>query len=182
MWGNRALKRKLKRLAEDGVDDEIVGLLGTGDPKEKTDIANAIWGASDHLSPEDRSRVIPALEVACEDEEPEVRGNAIAALLNLDAPGAADRGRSALGDSDWFVRTVATAELGHHGDSASGPFVLPLLNDPDPFVRAQAAGAVRNLRYLDAIPGLEAMVKVEKDPDAKAAAEEALAVLRAEYH
>ncbi len=178
MFGNRTLKRKLKRLATDGVDQEVVAVLTTGDSKQKVEVANALWGASDNLSPEDRARVIPALEVAADDQHGEVRGNAVAALLNLDAPGAVDIGHRALGDVEWFVRTVAAAELGHHGDPTSAPHIVPLLRDSEAFVRAQAAGAMMNLGYVEAIPALEEMLQLEKDPDAKEAAEDALAVLR----
>lgn len=179
VFGNRTLKRKLKRLATDGVDEEVLTALATGDSKEKLEVANALWGASEHLSPEDRARVIPALEVATEDQDCEVRGNAVAALLNLDAPGAVDIAHRALGDAEWFVRTAAAAELGHHGDPASAPHIVPLLRDSEAFVRAQAAGAMMNLGYVEAIPALEEMLKLEKDSDAKDAAEDALAVLRA---
>lgn len=178
MFGNRTLKRKLKRLATDGVDEEVLAALITGDSKDKSDVANALWGASDTLQSDDRARVIPALEVASEDGHAEVRGNAIAALLNLGAPRGVERAHAALGDVDWFVRTIAAAELGHHGDASSGPHVVPLLTDPEAFVRAQAAGAMMNLGYVEAVPALEEMLKVETDPDAKRAAEEALAVLR----
>lgn len=181
MFGNRTLKRKLKRLATDGVDQEILTALTTGDPKEKAEVANALWGASEKLSPEDRARMIPALEVAAEDQHAEVRGNAIGALLNLDAPGAVQRAHAALGDADWWVRTVSAAELGHHGDPSSGPHIVPLLRDSEGFVRAQGAGAVMNLGYVEAIPALEEMLKVENDADPKEAAEEALAVLRASH-
>ena len=178
MFGNRTLKRKLKRLATDGVDDEILAALTTGDSKEKSEVANALWGASKSLSPQDRARVIPALEVASQDGHAEVRGNAIAALLNLEVSGALQRAHAALGDGDWFVRTVTAAELGHHGDARSGPHIVPLLSDDEGFVRTQAAGAVMNLGYADAVPALEEMLERETDPDARESAEEALALLR----
>ena len=157
--------------------DELLAFLETGTPKEKMEVANGFWGEAKRLSPDDVERIVPALENALEDEDPVVRAMALAALVALEAPGAIERARAATADPDWFIRAIATAQLGHH-DRDGAPYVLPLLDDPEFFVRQQAVGAIGNLGYVDGIPALEDLLRREKDPDIKSEIEEMLARLR----
>ena len=179
MFRRLSLRAKLKRLVHEGVDDEIVGLLTSGTTSEKRDVASSLWGASATLSRDDADRVIPGLRIASDDQDSEVRANAIAALLSLKVDGALERAWSALADTEWFVRMVAAAELGHAGSQDSAPHLVPLLSDPEAMVRTQVAGALMNLRDPAFTSWLEAMLKRESDPDARRAAKEALALLNA---
>ena len=178
MGGGFFAKRRLAKFKKRGIEEHL-RVLAQGSAKERADVANELWGFSTELSPDEAEAAISALTAAAGDPEPSVRGNALAALLSLKAPEAVELAISALSDPDWFVRTIAAAELGHSApDPAIVSAVTPLLADPNPFVRAQAAGALGNQGDPHAIPALEQMLTNEKDPDPENAAREALQRLR----
>lgn len=171
-------RRRLAKFKQKGIHEHL-RLLAQGSDKQRADVANALWGYSTELSPDEAEAAIGGLMTATGDPDPTVRGNAIAAVLELKAPGAVDVAMAALSDPDWFVRTIVTAQLGHQDhDAAIVAAVTPLLSDPNEFVRAQAAGALGNQGDPKSIPALELMLQQEKDVDAKDAAKEALARLR----
>lgn len=179
MFRLRALRRRLERLPVDGLDDDILTVLAEGREKERGEVAGALWASARELSPDDRTRAIAALRTSVRpDDHPVIRANAIAALLALGADGALDQARAALGDPDWFVRTFVAAEIGHHGDPVAAPDLMQLLHDPEPMVRAQAVGALGNLRHEEALPLLEELERNEKDDAVKVMLRDVLPELR----
>ena len=67
---------------------------------------------------------------------------------------------STLADADAEIRTSAAEALqtivGHVGDDTAIPYVIEALYDEDTVVRANAAGALRQMRTPEALAALEA--------------------------
>lgn len=175
MFRRWAFRKKLKRLETEGWGSDSATLLMTGTDKERADVANALWGMADRITPEQRPEVVAALESAAAPvNHPVIRANAIAALLTLRAEGALDLGRAALREPDWYLRAIAAAMVGGFGDPAAVPDLVPLLDDPEPWVRMQAVGAVDVLGGLDQAT-LERLEASEKDSDVRWALDQARA-------
>jgi HEAT repeat protein len=89
-----------------------------------------------------RARAIDGLGALASDPDPQVRANAIEAML--EAPERVEPiVRAGLKDANLGVRTVAAMAAGKLALVEVAPDVRPLLTDPSPFVRAAAIFALR---------------------------------------
>ena len=154
------------------------------DQKERRRLDAAIWVWSrdaGHFSEEERIRLIDVLDTSArEDESDAVRNQAVAALVRLQAPGAADLALDALRDPDPMTRYTVAAGLGPTGDSRIVDQLIALLDDDDGYVREGAALGLSTQNDSRAIDPLKAMLeRGERDSAAKAAAKRALASLQA---
>jgi len=116
---------------------------GSGKPTEKLTIEEA---RKRYADPETRIRLreqaIDGLIVLAASGEPQVRANAVEALM-----AAPDRAEPAVGralhDENLGVRTVAAMTAGKLRLTGQEAALRPLLEDPSPFVRAAAIYALR---------------------------------------
>lgn len=69
-----------------------------------------------------------------------------------------------LGSSDPVVRYTTVESLAELGDASIGAFLMPLLNDPEDIVRAEAVEALGRLRYQPALASLLRLAKQESEP------------------
>jgi hypothetical protein len=130
------------------------------------------------LGPGSKS-AIPALTRALQDESPQVRAGAAAALYWLAprAEAALPALRTALGDSDRRVRRLSCLALGRIGPAAraAAPGLLDRLKDSDGRVRAAAASALgaTGTKAPAAVAALRKALK-DRDGSVRASAAEAL--------
>ena len=163
------------------VDSAIAKLQ---DEKERHRLDAAIWVWSrdaGHFSDEEQTRLIEVLEAsATGDESDAVRNQAIAALVRLQAPAAADLVLSALRDPHPMTRYTVASELGPTGDPRIVDRLIALLDDDDGYVREGAALGLSAQNDPRAIDPLTAMLeRGERDSAANAAAKRAIASLKA---
>jgi HEAT repeat protein len=85
-----------------------------------------------------------------------------------------------LDDPQAIVRLTAAEALGKIGDGKAGPFLLPVLHDPDPKVRAAAARSVGALSVTGKEVETElAALLADPDPPVRHAAAQALGIREA---
>jgi HEAT repeat protein len=94
------------------------------------------------LRSELRERAIADLIVLCTDADPQIRANAVEALIGAPARIEAVV-TAALQDENVGVRTVGAMTAGRLRLAGTVPAIQPLLDDPSPFVRAAAIYGLR---------------------------------------
>jgi HEAT repeat protein len=104
----------------------------------------------------------------------EERRDAVTRLGALGRPEASRAAAVALNDSAAIVRATAARAVLSLGGSEAARLILPLLADPDEFVRREAAYALELARSPDAVPALITLVESDKKPSVRAAAAVAL--------
>jgi HEAT repeat protein len=108
--------------------------------------------------------VMPLLAAKLADSDPDVRCNAVTALLFVDAGRAIDIVLPMLHDPE--VRGPVCGCLHDFGDArAVGPLVAVLEGDPDPYMRSTAAYALGGVGDPAAIPALLRALDRDHEPD-----------------
>jgi HEAT repeat protein/Na+/melibiose symporter-like transporter len=159
--------------------DELIQVLD--------DPSNAVRRqAAESLGMIGEAQAVPALIEKLSDEVAGIGDAAAAALGRIGDPSAAPALIEQLHHIDPAIREAAAAALGQVG--APHPIPLPtdshpdwtletisampcsqivdLLQAPEPFVRANAAKALRDLNVKEAVPSLRKALKLESDPHA----------------
>jgi len=166
--------RSRRGAVEHAIDD-----LASGKSKRRSDAAIWIWSRQgERFTAEERTRCIQALTpVAVADPDAATRGQAIAALVSLEAPGVADLVLAALEDPDWGVRMIVAGEIGPVNDPRVVDALVRLLGDEDGFVRESAAIGLEQQGEPRALGPLRAMEANERDSAARKRARHAIRVL-----
>jgi HEAT repeat protein len=162
-----------------GKVQRVIKDLGSSKSKRRSDAAIWIWSRRGKgFTPEERSQCVRALTpVAAADSDPATRAQAIAALVALEAPGAADLVLEALSDPDCGVRMIVAGELGPTNDPRVVDALVRLLEDEDGYVRDSAALGLEMQGDPRALGPLRAMVEKERDVAARKDALRAIRVL-----
>jgi HEAT repeat protein len=110
--------------------------------------------------------VFPLLADPLKDADPEIRCDAITALLFLDAAPAVELVVAMLKDPETIVRLHTCERLYGFGDERAVPALSELLRrDPDPQVRGEAAYALGGIGNPAAIPHLLAVLGTDNEHD-----------------
>jgi HEAT repeat protein len=135
------------------------------------------WAASSLGALEAKEALPLLLKAAREPDDFFLRVTSMAALGSLRVPEAVPVFVQGLHDPFADVRALALVGLAQVGDASSGDAVLARLSDPAPMVRAQAVGALVEIRDPRARTELESLRKREIDASVQQALETALARL-----
>jgi HEAT repeat protein/beta-lactamase regulating signal transducer with metallopeptidase domain len=125
------------------------------------------------LSAAERENVTQALAGALNDDDPDVRANALHALARMRSPKAFEPLVAALGDKDPDIRQHAAMALGQLDDPRAIPPLTKAISDPEAEVRQAVVFALGQLEAKDAVPALTAALK-DSDPDVRQGAAFAL--------
>jgi HEAT repeat protein len=119
------------------------------------------------------SRLIPALAGLLEPREPEVRWNAVEALMKIDTDDAASTLQSILPEETDLFRKLEIAEfLGRHGIRDGYPYAIEHMSEPS--LREQAVAALAAIQEPRARPQLDSILQTSNDLNWKSAAVRAL--------
>lgn len=133
--------------------------------------ANSLWGLWEEFDEADRERAYSALHVAANgDADGPTRGNAAGAIVANDAPGALDLGIASLAEEDWVARAIVASALGNLRDRRIVDALIPLLADPEGWVRTAAAYSLGWQRDPRALAALRSLARDRRDVEAKKAA------------
>ena len=105
-------------------------------------------------APPVRQDVVQALVAALKDESPEVRAQAMHALMQVKSPALVEPMLAALSDGNADVRQAAAQSLGELGDARAIAGLSGLLADANAEVRQQAVFALGQLGAVEAAPAL----------------------------
>jgi HEAT repeat protein len=135
------------------------------------------WAASSLGAIEAKEALPLLLKTAREPDDFFVRVTSMGALIALKVPEAVPVFVQGLQDPFADVRALSVTGLAQVGDSSTRDAVLAKLSDPAPMVRAEAVGALVELRDPRARAELESLRKRELDSSVQQALEAALARL-----
>ena len=149
----------------EGVRGGVTGGVIAGKPGPNHQAAPVVVGRNgdDQATPPVRQDVVQALVGAMKDEDPEVRQQAVHALMQVRSPAIVAPMIAALSDSDADVRQSAAMAVGQMGERQAIPALSRLLSDSDADVRQQGAFALGQLGAKEAGP---ALIKALSDTDA----------------
>lgn len=168
--GHWVHRRSLARQGRRGVD-ALVADLGDPSPKVRCRAANSLWGLWEELDEGERERAYSALLVSARsDADGPTRGNAVGAIVANGASGAIDLGIASLADADWVVRAIVASALGNLRDRRVVDALLPLLEDPEGWVRTAAAYSLGWQGDPRALNPLRGLARERRDVEAKKAA------------
>jgi beta-lactamase regulating signal transducer with metallopeptidase domain len=131
--------------------------------------------ASPAVSPAVREGAVLALVAALKDEDEEVRGQAMHALVQLRAPQAFEPLVAALADPSADIRQQAAMALARMHDARAAAPLTKALGDSDAEVRQQAAFGLGQVGAKEAVP---ALVKALGDSEAEVRQQAAFALGR----
>lgn len=118
----------------------LIRLLGSADPAVQWEAAEALGACGEHA--------VPALVAALKSSRVPVRLGAVEALGMIRDPRAAPPLITAAGhDRSFEVRYAAVIALGEIGSPGAIPSVLPLLRDPNRYLRYGAAVTLQKLGW-----------------------------------
>ena len=142
-------ERAVEELA--GIGAPAVPLLVALFPAKDPAVAAICASVSSRIG----ERAVPDLEHALEAKDPKIRRWSLHALAAMEPPrGEGLLLRSLSEDRDWTVRGTAAKELVRYQGRAVGAGLVRALEDPDPFVRREAAATLGSLRETSAVPAL----------------------------
>ncbi len=118
-------------------------------------------------------QLVPAIASMLEIREPEVRWNAIKALMKIDTNDAAGALQSSLhGETDLFRKLQIAEFLGRHGIRDGYPYAIEHMSEPN--LREQAVAALAAIQDPRARPQLISILQTSNDLEWKSAAIRAL--------
>ncbi|MGH2828558.1 MAG: HEAT repeat domain-containing protein [Actinomycetota bacterium] len=163
-----------KQLVKDGDVDGLLSLAASGEEVQRADAINALPALDGAMSPEQRISANGILSSALSDPIPDVRGQALFALWEIQGGEAVARVAAGLTDPDAGVRCLAAAMLGAGDPSVVAEPLIVALQDAEPVVRQSAADSLGALGDSGAEPFLDKVASDDPDAEVRAAAQTAL--------
>jgi len=149
----------------------VVRLLMDPRPEAR---ATAVWALGFINDPES----IPHLKASLSDPEPDVRTQAMSALGSFtEVPEVTKLLLSGLEDPDADARASAVSALGFSKNLELAPPILKAMEDAEASVRRQAAFALGQLGFYEAVDRLRQAVISDADPDVRREAETAVKII-----
>lgn len=159
--------RKPNHPPQTGEIEALFARARTGNPRDRGDAINRLWGFADSLSEEQRDQLADLARSALGDPDERVRAQAAFALGELGNPEDIERLASVLSDPAWFTRLAAAYAL-YWQHPPRLDLIAQLRDDPEREVREQVGklfkpkGAARSVerdlrRFVRALPGLIAV-------------------------